>query len=127
VVSVDAGIWLAFLRKESSASGLRGLLEQGRVAVHPFVFVEVSLQVTGARRSSILADLERLVACRVDAPEVVSAFVNERNLAGSKLDLAGAYLLVSAVRNRDRLWASDPHLRAAAVELGVAFAEPGAG
>ena len=94
VVSVDAGIWLAFLRNESSAEPLRKLLQEERVSVHPFVLMELRLEVRGPQRARILGDLERLVACAVDPPEVVSAFIEERDLAASRIDVV--ILLMSA-------------------------------
>jgi hypothetical protein len=121
VVSADAGIWLAFFRNEASAQPLRGLLEKERISVHPFVLMELRLEVRGPQRARILGDLERLVACAVDPPDVVSAFIEERTLAASRIDLVGAHLLVSAVGHGDQLWTAERELRAAAVELKVAF------
>src|SRR5438105_1352554 len=66
LVSVDAGIWLAFLRNDVSAGPLRGLLEDDRVSVHPFVLIELRLKMRGPQRAQIVGDLERLVACAVD-------------------------------------------------------------
>jgi hypothetical protein len=125
VVSVDAGIWLAFLRNEASAEPLRGLLEDERVSVHPFVLMELRLEVRGPQRARILGDLERLVACAVDPPEAVSAFIEERDLAASRIDVVGAHLLVSAVGHGDQLWTAERELHAAAVQLKVAFPRPG--
>lgn len=125
MVSVDAGIWLAFLRNEASAEPLRKLLQEERVSVHPFVLMELRLGVRGPQRARILGDLERLVACAVDPPEVVSAFIEERDLAASQVDLVGAHLLVSAIRHGDQLWTTESALRATAVHLEVAFPPPG--
>ena len=101
MISADAGIWLAFFRNEASAQPLRGLLEKERVSVHPFVLMELRLEVRGPQRARVLGDLERLVACAVDPPDVVSAFIEERTLAASRIDLVGAHLLVSAVGHGD--------------------------
>ena len=125
MVSVDAGIWLAFFRNEASAQPLRGLLEKERVSVHPFVLMELRLEVRGPQRARVLGDLERLVACAVDPPDVVSAFIEERTLAASRIDLVGAHLLVSAVGHGDQLWTAERELRAAAVELKVAYLPAG--
>jgi hypothetical protein len=121
LVSVDAGIWLAFLRSEASAGSLRGLLEGDRVSVHPFVLIELRLKMRGPQRAQIIGDLERLVACAVDPPEEVSAFIEERDLKAAQIDLVGAHLLLSAVRHGDQLWSADRALHAAAAKLKVAF------
>ena len=121
MVSVDAGIWLAFLRNEASAGSLRGLLEGDRVSVHPFVLIELRLKMRGPQRAQIIGDLERLVACAVDPPEEVSAFIEERDLKAAQVDLVGAHLLLSAVRHGDQLWSADRALHAAAAKLKVAF------
>lgn len=124
MISADAGIWLAFLRNETSTEPLRKLLKEDRVSVHPFVLMELRLQVRGPQRARILGDLERLVACAVDPPEVVSAFIEEQDLAASRIDLMGAHLLVSAVGHGDQLWTAERELHAAAVQLKVAFPLP---
>ena len=124
MVSVDAGIWLAFLRNEASAEPLRELLQKERVLVHPYVLIQLRLRVRGPQRARILSDLEQLVACAVDPPQVVSAFIEERDLAASQIDLVGAHLLVSAVGHGDQLWTTERELRAAAVQLKVAFLPP---
>lgn len=126
MVSVDAGVWLAFFRNEASAHPLRALLEKERVSVHPFVLLELRLEVRGPQRTRVLGDLERLVACAVDPPEVVSAFIEERELTASRIDLVGAHLLVSAVGHGDQLWTAERVLRAAAIELKVAYLPAGA-
>ena len=87
--------------------------------------MELRLGVRGPQRARILGDLERLVACAVDPPEVVSAFIEERDLAASQVDLVGAHLLVSAIRHGDQLWTTESALRATAVHLEVAFPPPG--
>ena len=120
MVSVDAGIWLAFLRNEASAGSLRGLLEGDRVSVHPFVLIELRLKMRGPQRAQIIGDLERLVACAVDPPEEVSAFIEERDLK-APIDLVGAHLLLSAVRHGDQVWSADRGLHAAAAKLKMAF------
>jgi predicted nucleic acid-binding protein len=124
VVSVDAGIWLAFFRNEASARSLRGLLEKQRVSVHPFVLMELRLEVRGPQRARVLGDLERLVACAVDPTDVVSAFIEERDLKAAKIDVVGAHLLLSAVKHGDQLWSADHDLQATAVDLKAAFSPP---
>ena len=121
MVSADPGIWLAFLRNDVSAGPLRGLLEGDRVSVHPFVVIELRLKIRGPQRAQILGDLERLVACAVDPPEEVSAFIEERDLKTAQIDLVGAHLLLSAVRHGDQLWSADRALHLAAMKLKVAF------
>lgn len=125
MVSVDGGIWLAFFRNEASAQPLRGLLEGGRVSVHPFVLIELRLEVRGPQRGRLLDDLERLVACAVDPPEAVSDFIEERDLRAAQIDVVGAHLLLSAVRHGDQLWTAERELRAAAVEMEVAYLPAG--
>jgi hypothetical protein len=121
MVSADAGIWLAFFKSEPTAADLRTLLDQQRVAVHPFVLLELQLRLRAPQRKEILSDLGHLVAIEIEPPEVVSAFVEERGLAKFQIGVTGTHLLASAVRHGDRVWASDRDLRAAAIELAVAY------
>jgi predicted nucleic acid-binding protein len=121
MVSADAGVWLAFFRNESSAADLRALLDEQRVTVHPLVLLDLRLRLRVPERTQILSDVERLVATEIEPPDVVSAFIEERGLAKYQVDVVAAHLLASAVRHGDRLWASDRDLRAAAIELDVAY------
>ena len=125
MVSADAGIWLAFFKNESSAADLRTLLDEERVTVHPFVLLELRLRLRAPQRRQILSDLEHLVATTIEPPELVSIFIEERGLAKLQVDVVGAHLLASAVRHGDRLWTSDRDLRAAAIELDVAYSPNG--
>jgi predicted nucleic acid-binding protein len=121
VISVDAGIWLAYLRGLASAERLRQLLDEDRLSVHPFVLIQLRLALRGPSRRQILPDVERLVTSSVDAPAAVSAFIEEHDLGAFELDVVGAHLLTSAQRNGDQLWTVDRDLRAAATELKLAF------
>jgi hypothetical protein len=62
-----------------------------------YVWSTCAQQEVRPKRARVLGDLERLVACAVDPPDVVSTFIEERTLAASRIDLVGAHLLVSAV------------------------------
>jgi hypothetical protein len=53
----------------------------------------------------------------------VAAFIDEHQLAGTDIDLIGVCLLLSAVRNGDRLWTFDRKVRTTAQQLKVAFVE----
>lgn len=121
MVSADVGTWLAFLKNEPAAADLRTLLEEQRVAVHPFVLLELQLRLRSPHRAQILADLGHLVAAEIEPAEAVSALIEARGLATFQIGVTGAHLLASAVRHGDRLWASDRELRAAAIELDVAY------
>jgi predicted nucleic acid-binding protein len=125
MVSADVGIWLAFLGNEPSAGALRALLDEARVTVHPLILIDLRLRLRAPQRAQILSDLQHLVATEIEPADVVSAFIEERGLAKLQVDVVGAHLLASAVRYGDRLWASDRELRAAAVELQVAFSPNG--
>lgn len=121
MVSVDAGIWLAFFKNEPVAADLRILLDEQRVTIHPFVLLELQLRLRAPERARILADLEHLVAAEIETPEAVAAFVESRGLSRFQIGVTGTHLLASAVRHGDRVWASDRELRAAAIELAVAY------
>jgi hypothetical protein len=121
LISADLGVWLAFLRNEPSAAPLERLLDEERICVHPFVLTGLRLRLRGPERARLLGDLERLPACSVDSAEKVSAFIAEHDLSRFDIDVVGAYLLAAAVEHGDQVWAIDPHLRAAAATLKLAF------
>ena len=121
MISADLGVWLAFLRNQPFAARLERLLDDERVCLHPFVLTGLRLRLRGPERGRVLGDLERLPACPLDSAGKVSAFIDQHDLRRFEIDVVGAYLLATAAEHGDQVWASDPHLWAAAAQLELAF------
>jgi predicted nucleic acid-binding protein len=118
IVLADTSVWVGHFRAKNQ--GLSTLLEEGVVAVHPFVLTELAL---GNLRKgcSILSLLEALPeAPTLNQPEL-SRFIEERRLAGSGIGFVDAHLLASTRLMRGVLWTIDKKLRAAADALDLSY------
>jgi predicted nucleic acid-binding protein len=118
MVLVDTSVWIDHFRKTSSR--LAGLLEDGEVAIHPFVIGELACGNL-ANRQEILSLLHALPAAhRVEDDEILF-FMESHSLAGRGLGLIDLHLLASSKISEYPLWTKDKHLTAAAMELGLRF------
>lgn len=97
-----------------------GLLDQGRVACHPFVIGEIALG-TLKNRTQILGLLAELPAARVVRHEEAIALVGQRALAGRGIGWVDLHLVASALVDRWPLWTLDRRLVVVARELGAAW------
>lgn len=79
-----------------------------------------------SKRRAVLDNLSRLPPLTVATHDEVMHLVEQRSLFGQGLSLVDAHLLTSVLLSPGaELWTRDKKLRAAAVHLGVAFAELG--
>ncbi|MEP6784937.1 MAG: VapC toxin family PIN domain ribonuclease [Sphingomonadales bacterium] len=101
---------------------VEGLLGQGRIVLHPFVFGELllnGLPKSGPFSASAFATYA--VAPLATTPEV-AAFIQWAKLSGKGVGYVDTHLLISARYLPDgKLLTSDNDLRAQAERLGVAY------
>jgi predicted nucleic acid-binding protein len=117
MVLVDTSVWVAHLR--DGAVGLSRLLQEGRVACHPFIIGELGCGNL-MRRWEILAHLQALPqAIRAEHEEVMQ-FVKNYQLMGRGLGYIDMHLLASALLTKVPLWTLDKRLNEMAVKLELA-------
>ena len=118
MVLVDTSIWVDHLR--ATEETLLGLLENGRVLVHPFVLGELALGHL-RQRETVLLTLRKMSQAMVVTDSEVVQFVGRNRLFGVGTGYVDAHLLV-AVRLTlgASLWTRDKRLLAVADWLGLA-------
>jgi len=118
MVLVDTSVWVAHLR--GSEPTLKALLEQGKVASHPFVIGELACGHL-TQRKQILALLQALPQALTASHDEALRFLELHGLMGRGLGLVDIHLLASARLTLVALWTMDLKLRDAAEDIGVAF------
>lgn len=121
MVLADTSIWITHLRQ--GTRHLRELLFDARVICHPFVIGELACGNIG-NRSEILALLHSLPAAPVVALDELLYFIERNELTGKGVGFVDAHLLASARLSGIPLWTGDKRLKAAAVDLAVAYEVP---
>jgi predicted nucleic acid-binding protein len=118
MVLVDTSVWVAHLRR--GEDGLKVLLEEGKVACHPYIIGELACG-TLANRTEILGLLQALPQGTVAEHDEVLRFLEINRLTGAGLGYIGVHLLASARLTSVLLWTKDAKLHDAAEKLGIAF------
>lgn len=117
MILVDTSVWIDHLRRGDA--GLAALLEDSRVATHPFVIGELACGNL-KNRAELLALLASLPRVTRASHEEVLAFLHEQHLHGTGLGWTDMHLLASARLSRVRLWSRDRSLAGAAARLALA-------
>ena len=119
MVLADTTIWIDHLRHGDQ--GLVGLLEDGRVAAHPFVVGELALGSL-RRRSETLHLLRRLPQAIVATDDEVSLLIETSRLFSRGIGYVDAHFIASVRLTPDlRLWTRDRRLHSVAKDLSIAF------
>ena len=123
MILVDTSIWIDHLRADNSA--LKGLLDAGRVLMHPFVIGELALGRM-RQREMILAALSDLPRAELATDAEVLGFVDREALFGRGIGYVDVHLLASVRLSAGaQIWTKDTRLRDVAVELGLAMTPHG--
>ena len=122
MILVDTSVWVDHFRLGDST--LVELLQQGRVATHPFVVGEIaccSLSCSLADRTSIIDLMRQLPKAPVAENHEVLTFIEHHRLFGKGVGYVDAHLLAStALTHQGSIWTRDKRLLAAAEGLGLA-------
>jgi predicted nucleic acid-binding protein len=124
VILVDTSVWVDHLRR--SNAGLTRLLEDQRVACHPFVMGEIALGHL-RQRKEILRLLSLLPAATQATDSEVLALIEAEELWGVGMGYIDAHLLAAARLAGVRLWTDDRRLAAVAARLDVLVTPHGDG
>lgn len=118
MILVDTSVWIDHLRSGNAV--LAGLLEAGRVLVHPFVTGELALGNL-RQRDVVLGALRGMPQANVATDDEVFRFIDESALYGLGIGYVDAHLL-AAVRLTpgSSLWTRDGRLLAAAERVDLA-------
>ena len=117
----DTSVWVEHFRR--GHSGLRKLLEEGEVAMHPFVYGELACGNLPDRERTmgLLAALPRLAPAK-DAAVLYA--INARKWSGRGIGWVDAHLLTCALLTQTPLWTLERKLRGLAIEAGAAWKRP---
>jgi predicted nucleic acid-binding protein len=116
-VLVDTSVWVNHFRAPNM--DLQQLLDEGRVATHPFVIGELACGSL-RRRAEVLRLIEALPLAPVATHDEVLALIERQRLHGSGLGWIDLHLIASARLGRHALWSADRRLRQTALRLGLA-------
>ena len=116
MVLVDTSIWIDHLR--SGNAKLSALLNDGEVAIHPFIIGELACGNLKNRKEiiSLLHTLPHIA--KADDDEVLF-FIEKHKLMGRGIGLIDIHLLASCKLGKARLLTKDKRLRDAAERLGL--------
>ncbi len=94
-------------------------LNQGNIAIHPFIIAELALGSL-QQRAKTLALLDLLPQLRMAQLSEVRRMIEERRLCNLGMDLTDAHLIASVLINPSTLlWTRDKRLRKAAQSFGI--------
>lgn len=120
MILVDTSVWVYHLRQGDAA--LADTLQQGQVAMHPFVVGE--LACGGLRdRAELLGLLQALPALTVATYEEVLIFIEAHALMGRGLGYVDVHLLAAARLADAPLWTRDKRLASIAADMQIAHAD----
>ena len=121
MILVDTSVWVDHLRKDDT--GMRMLLDGGRVLLHPFVIGELAMGNMN-QRDLVLKALRKLPEALVAREEEVLHFVGARRLFGLGIGYIDAHLLTSVqLTPGASLWTRDRRMFEVASKLGLAVAK----
>ncbi len=98
---------------------MRKQLDQGQIAIHPFIIAELALGSL-RQRTKTLALLDLLPQVRVAQLSEVRLMIEARRLYSLGIGLTDAHLIASVfIDSSTLLWTKDKRLRKAAEALGM--------
>lgn len=119
MILVDTSVWVDHLR--TGDDSLSALLNDSRVATHPFIRGELACGNLHKRVEvlTLLGDLPQMV---VATQNEVMHFIEHRELMGRGIGYVDAHLLAAVVLDgAAHLWTRDKRLRAVADALGLSY------
>ena len=117
MILADTSIWIDHLR--SGNKEMRKLLNEGHIAIHPFIIAELALGSI-QERTKTLALLDLLPQVRVAQLSEVRHAIEARRLYSLGIGLTDAHLIASVFLNSSTLlWTRDKRLRKVAEALGI--------
>jgi len=116
MVLVDTSVWIDHLR--SGNAKLAALLNDGDVAIHPFIIGELACGNL-KNRKEIISLLHALPHIDKADDDEVLFFIEKHRLMGLGIGLVDIHLLASCKLGKARLLTQDKRLRDAAEQLNL--------
>ena len=118
MVIVDTSVWVYHLRHGNSR--LQKLLQEGRVASHPFIIGELACGNI-SNRSEIISLMQTLPILDVVEHEELLLFIEHNKMMGTGLGLVDVHLLAAAMLAGIPLWTEDEKFKQACSRLSTDF------
>ena len=116
MVLVDTSVWISHFRYGHAR--LQKLLEEGRVACHPFIIGELACGNI-SNRIEILYLMQSLPMLDSVEHDELLVFIEENKLMGKGLGFVDVHLMASAVLAGTPLWTQDKKLKQACARLSI--------
>jgi predicted nucleic acid-binding protein len=117
LILADTSVWIDHLR--SGNKEMRKQLDQGQIAIHPFIIAELALGSL-RERARTLALLDLLPQVRVAQMSELRLMIEARRLYSLGIGFIDTHLIASVFINPSTLlWTRDKRLRKAAEALGI--------
>lgn len=117
MILADTSIWIDHMHAEDL--DLRRQLENGQIAMHPFVAGELALGPLPHRKKMLLY-FDLLPQLRVAQTSEVRRMIEDRGLYNRGIGLTDAHLIAAVFINPStQLWTRDKALRKIAQSLGI--------
>lgn len=118
MILVDTSVWIDHLARGDS--GLRSLLEEGEVLMHPYIVSEIALGSL-TRRDETVGALQALPEIPLARHVEVMAFLANERLFGVGIGYVDLHLLAATrLAVGTKLWTRDRRLLQAALKLDLA-------
>lgn len=117
MILVDTSVWIDHLRKPDRQ--LQELLQNGEVAMHPFILMELALGSI-ANRDEVISNLSLLPQAQVAELDELFRLVEARALYRKGIGVTDLHLIASALLDRSlSIWTRDRRLGEIASSLGI--------
>jgi predicted nucleic acid-binding protein len=115
VILADTSIWVDYLRNNDPE--MREQLQNGRIAMHPFIVAEIALGSLNNRKKR-LDEMEALLEVKVAGLSEVRHMIEAHALYSKGIGLTDAHLVASClITPGTQLWTRDGALRKVAADL----------
>ena len=119
MVLVDTSVWITHFR--SGNSKLQKLLQEGKVACHPFIIGELACGNI-SNRAEILSLMQSLPMLDTVEHEELLIFIEQKQMMGKGLGFVDVHLMAAALLAGIPLWTQDRKLKQACSQLSIDFA-----
>ena len=118
MVLVDTSIWISHFR--AGNLNLQKLLQEGRVASHPFIIGELACGNI-SNRTEIISLMQSLPILDTVENDELLLFLEHNQMMGKGLGLVDVHLIAAAMLAGIPLWTQDKKLKQACSRLNIDF------
>lgn len=118
MVLVDTSVWISHLRLGNSM--LQKLLQEGRVASHPFIIGELACGNI-SNRTEIISLMQSLPMLDAVEHEELLLFIEYNKMMGAGLGFVDVHLMAAAMLAGIPLWTQDKRLKQTCSRLSIDF------